>query len=64
MKVLIKRSALNNIEQIADYVAFEIKMLAKKGLRCATFDKKWVFAYKIGAKSIIIHHIIWSGLLK
>ena len=96
MKVIIKKSALKSIEQIADYIASEIKMpetalrytdkliefgydlgkhyklytpcknsrLAKLGLRCATFDKKCVFAYKVGNKSVIIHHIIWAGILK
>lgn len=96
MKVLIKKSALNSIDQIADYITNEIKMpetalrysekliafgfdlgkyynaytlcrnlnLAKRGLHCATFDKKWMFTYKIGSKSVIIHHIIWGGALK
>ena len=96
MKVIIKKSALESIEQIVDYISSEIKLpetalrytdkliefgfdlgkyykiytpcknikLAKRGLRCATFDKKWVFAYKIGSKSVIIHQIIWAGLLK
>jgi hypothetical protein len=96
VNVLIKKSAFKSIEQIADYIALEIKMpetalryadkliafgydlgkhyklytpcknikLAKQGLRCATFDKKWVFAYKIGNNSVIIHHIVWAGILK
>ena len=38
--------------------------LAKRGLHCATFDKKWVFAYQIGSKSVIIHPIVWVGVLK
>lgn len=36
------------------------KLLAQ-GLHCATFDKKWVFAYKVGKQSIIIYHIRYGG---
>jgi hypothetical protein len=46
------------------YTVCKNKELAKRGLRCATFDKKWMFAYKVGAKNIIIHKIIWAGRLK
>jgi hypothetical protein len=95
MNVRIKKSALEQIEQIADYITNEIKMpetalnytdkliefglslgkyykayplcnnpkLASHALRCATFDKKWIFAYRIGKRSVIIHHLIWGGKL-
>lgn len=38
--------------------------LAAQNLRCATFDKKWVFAYAIKKNNIVIHRIIWAGMLK
>jgi len=40
------------------------KNLAAKKLRCATFDKKWVFAYELRKDSVVIHQIIWGGKLK
>ena len=96
MKVLVKRSAVNAIESISDYITTEINMpetavkytdrliafgfdlgkhykgyticknkkLASRGLHCATFEKKWVFAFKIGEKSIIIYYILWAPSLK
>jgi hypothetical protein len=35
-----------------------------KKLQCATFDKKWVFAYKIVNKNVVVFYIVNSKLLK
>lgn len=39
------------------------KKLATQNLRCATFDKKWIFAYAVKKDSVVIHKIIWGGRL-
>ena len=36
----------------------------KKDWRCATFNKKWVFAYQIKEDKIVIHEIVFGKLLK
>jgi hypothetical protein len=41
-----------------NYIAYSLcknVVLAKRNLHCATFDKKWVFTFTIGEKSIVIH---------
>ena len=37
--------------------------LSKRNLRCAVFDKKWIFAYKVTENYVIIKDIIWDGSL-
>lgn len=37
--------------------------LSKRNLRCAVFDKKWIFAYKVTENYVIIKDIIWGGSL-
>ena len=96
MKVLIRRTALRTVEQLAAYITDEIKMpatalaytekliefgmslgkyynayplcndkkLLAQELYCATFDKKWVFVYRIGTSSVIIQRIVWGGNIK
>lgn len=40
------------------------KDLAAKGLRCAVLDKKWVFAYEISDRRVIVKDIIYGSLIK
>ena len=40
------------------------KNLGKKSWHCATFNKKWVFAYQIKQDKIVIHEIVFGKLLK
>ena len=36
---------------------------AKRKLRCATFDKKWVFAYRQNKTNLVIYHIKHGKLI-
>lgn len=46
------------------YPICRTEKLASQNLRCATFDKKWVFAYEVKADSVVIHKILWGGGLR
>jgi len=37
--------------------------LALQNLKCATFDKKWVFAFKVIKNKVVIFHVINGKLL-
>lgn len=37
--------------------------LSKKNLRCAVFDKKWIFVYSVNETHVIIKDIIWGAKL-
>jgi len=37
------------------------KVLSKRNLHCATFDKKWVFTFTINKHTVVIHQILWGG---
>lgn len=41
------------------------KIWASQGLKCATFDKKWVFAFKVQKNGLlVIHHIKLGKLIR
>ena len=49
-----------------NYIAYPLCkniVLARRNLHCATFDKKWVFTFTIGEKSVVIHQILWGGTI-
>jgi hypothetical protein len=50
-----------------NYIAYTLcknSTLAKRNLHCATFNKKWVFTFTVGKKSIVIHQILWGGSIQ
>jgi hypothetical protein len=38
--------------------------LAENKFRCAVFDKKWVFVYKVSSTHVVIHRLVWGGQMK
>jgi hypothetical protein len=38
--------------------------LAENKFRCAVFDKKWIFVYKVFSTHVVIHRLVWGGQIK
>ena len=48
----------NHLSKVATaYTLCKEKSWAKRKLRCATFDKKWVFAFRKNKTNLVIYHI-------
>ena len=54
----------NQLSKVATaYTLCKEKSWAKRKLRCATFDKKWVFAYRQNKTNLVIYHIKLGKLI-
>ncbi len=58
------RQFVHSLANIVDYPACRFKKWRKLNLRCAVFEKDWVFAYERFDDGIIIRDMSHTSLLK